>query len=1430
MAVQADYISVVQQLYVSYFGRPADFYGLDNFTKQLAAIDTAGAYVDFKTLSAAANAAAPTSALGKLINSFNTAPEAIALYGTDTTIIGTSKFVAAVYKNILGRDADVEGLKFWVDAIQSGVLTRANAAAAITEGALSNTTPQGVQDALTVTNKNKVATAFTAAINETTEINGYSGDAAAAAARAMLVEVTNTTNVAAFQATVESTLVGIVQGVQQGTTFNLTKGVDSGKAFTGGIANDTFIGTIETTDPTFSALDAIDGGAGNDTLKINALIDVELPGGVTVSNIEKVEILAAGKAGTFNANGTGALDLSTAFAAVGEVTISKASEADVKVGSATAIKVVDVAGGVEIVGGASQTVTVATQVNAIALSGSKGAVAVTSGEQTGNITVDGGTTVAVTATATAANGDISVGDTVAATGAVTVTSKLNSDGSAMAGGDIYVEGGSTVNVTVNAVSTAKDETSAGALVAGDIEVLGNGKTTSVTVTQTATENLFEKAGTAVKKETSVVTFSSMKSGEALIINGLTFTAAKDLTAEQVAGAFANLGKVDTQSATGPVANGIYTGSFTGAGSVWTSGAASGKTVTFTANDEDETDLTFTGTAATNDAAARVPTQVKTAGTAAVAAVESTNTAAVGNVVIDDAVAAAITTVVVDGYATADIGQNQALDKLTSLSLANSGGAAAVQAAATTLDLTVNKVKHAVDLDDGSATVATLKVHATGTDSAFALTAAAVKDLTVDGTKAVNLTGSTLTALETVTVSGSAGLNLGTAVAAKSINTTATTGTVTATIDGNAATYTGGAGKDNVTLNNATVSKAITLGAGDDTLTLAATTTSLGVEVIGGDGTDTLVMNSADAAGATSTNVFETKVTGFEKLSLNATLSGATDVVDIANIDDINYVISKNSAISGAVNESAVVTFQALAAGQSVTIAGRTVTVAVGATATAADIAAAYLANASTATLTVSGAIANWAVAANAAGVLSFTSTTAATNVADITLVMSDAALAVPAVAIVNGVVTDGGAGAETTLWTSQGLTNGQAFTIAGVTVTAQRTLTAAEVAGAFTAGATSAGNFTVSGSLTVPLGWAVGTAFSNVGDQLTLTNGAAGNVTDVNVVATGNSAGTSPTDATAVITQGSAAGGANGSLTLKNFVANGTLELTAAGAGVTVNLADATGAADTLNIVTKVAATSLNFGTVAAAGVETIVLTATDTKLDNDDDGVDDAVNTSTIVLSDAALKTVTVKGNAAVDLQLNADVVALTTVDGSTMTGKLTHTTNSTVAETVTGGAAGDLLKANGSAAHKLIGGAGNDTLWTGTGLAQLTGGAGKDVFHVAVASTNVNSAASIMDLSSTDTITFATTATAFKSGAITLDSTAVFQDFANAAIASITANANLAWFQFGGNTYIVQEADNSTSANVFVNAEDSIVKIVGLVDLSTASFNATSGTLEIA
>lgn len=50
------------------------------------------------------------------------------------------------------------------------------------------------------------------------------------------------------------------------------------------------------------------------------------------------------------------------------------------------------------------------------------------------------------------------------------------------------------------------------------------------------------------------------------------------------------------------------------------------------------------------------------------------------------------------------------------------------------------------------------------------------------------------------------------------------------------------------------------------------------------------------------------------------------------------------------------------------------------------------------------------------------------------------------------------------------------------------------------------------------------------------------------------------------------------------------------------------------------------------------------------------------------------------------------------------------------------------------------------------------------------------------------------------------------------------IAWFQQGGNTYIVQDVDG----NAAFSAGDIVVELTGLVDLSASSFNDnTAGTL---
>jgi len=310
----ADYANVVQQLYVSYFGRPADYYGLQNFEAQL---NTMGAPTTVAGIAAAVQAGTNV-ALVKLVNSFNAAPESVALYGAGTTQIEISKFVADVYTNVLGRPADVAGANWWINEIVSGRLTKANAALAISAGALTNTTDQGKIDAATITAKVAVATDFTTSLDTIPEINAFSGDAAAAAARAMLATVTNTTTVATFHATVDATIAALGTAATAGQTFTLTEKPD---VVTGTAGNDTINGILinngtvaADATSTLNVSDVLDGAAGTDTLSIlvaGANSSAAAPLAATLSVTKNVEVLSVKNLVTGTQNGV-TVDASTA--------------------------------------------------------------------------------------------------------------------------------------------------------------------------------------------------------------------------------------------------------------------------------------------------------------------------------------------------------------------------------------------------------------------------------------------------------------------------------------------------------------------------------------------------------------------------------------------------------------------------------------------------------------------------------------------------------------------------------------------------------------------------------------------------------------------------------------------------------------------------------------------------------------------------------------------------------------------------------------------------------------------------------------------------------------------------------------------------------------------------------------------------------------
>src|SRR5262249_9641046 len=117
----------------------------------------------------------------------------------------------------------------------------------------------------------------------------------------------------------------------------------------------------------------------------------------------------------------------------------------------------------------------------------------------------------------------------------------------------------------------------------------------------------------------------------------------------------------------------------------------------------------------------------------------------------------------------------------------------------------------------------------------------------------------------------------------------------------------------------------------------------------------------------------------------------------------------------------------------------------------------------------------------------------------------------------------------------------------------------------------------------------------------------------------------------------------------------------------------------------------------------------------------------------------------------------------------------------------------------------------------------AGHDTVNIAQ-TLNGNSYSSITDFSATsfsavggsgDKLVFADgTGTFVAAQGATLAPTAVFQDYLDAATAGPAGSIH--WFQFQGNTYVV---DDNSNAVTFQNGIDSVIQLQHLVDLSTAT-----------
>lgn len=324
-------------------------------------------------------------------------------------------------------------------------------------------------------------------------------------------------------------------------------------------------------------------------------------------------------------------------------------------------------------------------------------------------------------------------------------------------------------------------------------------------------------------------------------------------------------------------------------------------------------------------------------------------------------------------------------------------------------------------------------------------------------------------------------------------------------------------------------------------------------------------------------------------------------------------------------------------------------------------------------------------------------------------------------------------------------------------------------------------------------------------------------------------------------------------LILDKLAANATIELAtanpaAAGTEGTINakLADATGATDVLNLITKVAAAGDFFGTLQADGVETLNLNALDTKLDNNDDGKNDAVDTATLNLSSDKAKALNIEGNSDVKLDITA-ALKIATIDAGTLTGALTATANGAtgVEMTITGGSGNDVLTASAALKTIIFGGDGNDTIVAGSVSSDLTGGAGNDLFIMKDLAGNgtggnkdADSYSIIKDFAAGDLLQLVWTdkanasaqkmAVSFTKLVTALqDETASLQSFANAA-AEQAGLGDAVWFNYKGHAYVVVDSDTNSSGAGFVGTEDLIIRLQG-VKGEDLSFNSDFGTVAL-
>lgn len=492
------------------------------------------------------------------------------------------------------------------------------------------------------------------------------------------------------------------------------------------------------------------------------------------------------------------------------------------------------------------------------------------------------------------------------------------------------------------------------------------------------------------------------------------------------------------------------------------------------------------------------------------------------------------------------------------------------------------------------------------------------------------------------------------------------------------------GVSNLTLTLAATADSLPGGAGNDVFVAnvvgqnaSGTTLGAGDILTGGDGNDTLQISvSGDAAGATSVTAIT--LTGIENIVVDNFETSTNDTTfDLSLATGVTSIALRSSVANG---DTLFTNVRGLAAASMSNGAG--------------DLNISYtsdVATTTTQTLALSG-VTGGTFTANRAGTLTISSNGTSAN----TVTVGGTAQTT--------VNVNGSAGL--TLGTvPTGVTKLDASTFTGAlsaTVDANATdVTVIGGSGNDVITVSNAGNISTKDSING------GTGANTLAIATDLSTDAKAQVTNFQTLRM-TATGTYNVDRLTGLTSYDIRGAAGGT-TLVGLTSGASVRVGADVGGGNTTTLTVTGAsavsstADVLNISLQnaTANTSMNAGTIAAAGVETINLTSSSGT----------GTNTIAAFTGTTGLTKVTATGASALTIT-DTGALGITTIDASTMTGGLTITTNSSNASgvmTITGGTGNDNI-AGRSGRDSIVAGAGNDTITGGGGNDLLSGGDGND------------------------------------------------------------------------------------------------------------------------